>query len=123
MAIVPRSLKGLPMPEVLEPPVRPYETVPDFFPPPVPFTLPYTGERMRWAIEIIGWTVNQFAHRMDMSQGSTRQMLAGKRFIPDTLGIWLETLAQTHLTFPKPLGWWEKHRQPVDVDDTEDAAV
>ena len=72
---------------------------------PVPFALPYPGERLKWAIDTIGWSYNQFAERMDLDRGSLRQMFKGRRFIPDILGIWVETLAQMHLTFPKPMGW------------------
>jgi len=85
--------------------------------PPVPFSLPYKSERLRWAVTAIGWTTNEFARRMDMSEGSIRQMLAGKRFIPETLGIWVETLAQIHLSLPKPLGWFEKYRPPNEIGD------
>lgn len=76
--------------------------------PPVDFTLPYQGERLRWAIEVIGWTNNHFAARIGLDQGSLRQMLKGHRFIPDVLAIWAESLAQYHLAFPRPMGWRDK---------------
>lgn len=76
--------------------------------PPVPFTLPYTGERLEWAISVIGWSKNYFCVRLDIDHGSLRQMLAGRRFIPDIMGIWVETLALQHLMFAKPMGWRPK---------------
>lgn len=82
--------------------------------PPVPFSLPYQGERLRWAIGVIGWDNNQFASRLDLDHGSLRQMLKGHRFIPDVLAIWAETLAQTHLTFAKPMAW--RAKPPEDYD-------
>lgn len=91
--------------------------MPDFPEPPVPFSLPYKGERLQWAIDCIGWSINYLARRMDMNEGSIRQMLKNKRHIPDTLGIWAETLAHIHMTLPKPIGWWEKYRQPTEDDD------
>jgi hypothetical protein len=80
----------------------------EFSEPPVAFCLPYDGKRLEWAIEIIGWSKNQAAARMMMAEGSFRQMLGNKRLIPDIMGIWFETLAQMHMTFPKPMGWNEK---------------
>lgn len=77
----------------------------EFPEPPVPFDLPYPGERLKWAIDVVGWNHNYFADRMGLDRGSMRQMFRGSRFIPDVLGLWMETLAQFHLTFPKPLGW------------------
>lgn len=73
--------------------------------PPVPMSLPYRGARMAWAIGIIGWDNNQFADRLGMSKGSMRQMLTDKRFIPDILALWLETLVAVHLALPKPITW------------------
>lgn len=31
----------------------------EFPEPPTPFELPYKGERLRWAIQVIGWDINQ----------------------------------------------------------------
>lgn len=88
----------------------------------MPFSLPYTGERLGWALEVIGWSKNYFGHRVSLDHGSVRQMLNGKRFIPDVLGLWVETLAQTHLTFIKPFNWRDKPGVSVstfggDLDD------
>jgi hypothetical protein len=77
-------------------------------PEPVPFSLPYTGARLAWALECIGWSKNYFGERLDLDHGTVRQMLNGRRFIPDILGIWVESLAQTHITFPKPFSWRPK---------------
>jgi hypothetical protein len=79
----------------------------------VPFSLPYQGARLRWAIAVIGWNVNQFADRLNIDDASLRQMIKGRRFIPDVLGLWAESPAQYHLAFPKPLGWREK---PIPCD-------
>jgi hypothetical protein len=87
--------------------------------PPVPFSLPYRGERLRWAIGVIGWSVNQSADRLHMDRGSLRQMLRERRFIPDVLGIWVETLAQLHLSFQKPMGWKEKPGEQPAYDSAD----
>jgi hypothetical protein len=83
--------------------------------PPVPFSLPYPGERLRWAIEVVGWSVNHFAARIDMAQGSVRQMLENKRFIPEPLAYWIEGLARVHMSAQKPVGWREKPARPTLV--------
>lgn len=82
--------------------------------PPEPFSLPYRGDRLRWAIEVIGWDHNQCGRRLDMDRGTLRQMLANRRFIPDVLAIWIEGLAQYHLTFAKPMGWRPKPSREPD---------
>jgi hypothetical protein len=96
--------------------------------PPVPFSLPYRGERLRWAIKMVGWSINLFAARMEMGEGTVRQMIANKRFIPDTLAYWMETLAcvavrdprildRLYISVPKPIGWRKKPDRSGTVDD------
>jgi transcriptional regulator with XRE-family HTH domain len=99
--------------------------------PQVPFELPYTGSRLRWAIAVMGWSNNHFAARLGMDQGSLRQMLNGSRFIPDVLAIWIETQAQFYLAFPRPMGWNDKSQgidnrfgyQPREISPPVDAIV
>ena len=56
-----------------------------------------------------------------MDQNSLRQMIKNRRHIPDILGIWFETLAQIHLTFPKPMAWNDrpKLKREIDPDMTD----
>lgn len=76
--------------------------------PPVPFSLPYRSERFAWALEVIGWSKDDLCYRMDLDRGLVREYLRGWRRIPDALGMWLESLAQMHLTFNKPFNWRDK---------------
>jgi len=91
--------------------------------PPVPFSLPYTGERMAWANNVIGWPKNEAARRLNINDSSLRQMCRNRRFIPDVLGLWLEGLAAIHIAMPVPFGWrsWGKHQR--DEDDADSAAA
>ena len=72
---------------------------------------------MKWALGVIGWSPNRCADRIGMGRSSIAQMLTGKRFIPETLGEWLETLAKLHLTFSKPLGWGQHRPREGENDD------
>ena len=87
----------------------------DFPEPPLPLSFPYRGEWLRWAIEVIGWDINQCADRLGMHRASLRQMLKNRRHTPDVLGIWIEALATQHLSFPKPMGW-DQRRTDADED-------
>lgn len=95
----------------------------EFPEPPTPFELPYKGERLRWAIQVIGWDINQFADRLHMNRASLRQMLKGRRFIPDALGIFAEMHAQFYLSFPEPMGWHQKRGLDPDFDDEPENEV
>jgi hypothetical protein len=86
----------------------------------VPYSVPYTGERLEWAIEVIGWSKNEFGRQLDMHPASVRQMLGGHRFIPPVLAAWVETLAAIHLALAKPIGWDGKTRPSKDSEDEAD---
>jgi hypothetical protein len=92
--------------------------------PPVPFSLPYSGERLRWAISVIGWPINEAARRLNIDNSSLRQMFRNRRLIPNVLGLWAESLAAIHLSMPVPFGWrsWGKdHDEQDDEQGTDDA--
>ena len=67
------------------------------------FCLPYTPDRMRWALDRIGWDQHQLARRAQINPDGVRQMARGVRPIPDYLAVWLETLARIHDTLPLPV--------------------
>jgi transcriptional regulator with XRE-family HTH domain len=85
--------------------------------PPAPFALPYTGERLVWALAVIGWSKNELARRLNTDEGSVRQMCRNRRLIPDVLGLWLETLAALHQALPQPMGWRSKAGPRPAVDE------
>lgn len=86
-----------------------------------PASLPMTGTRMRWCLLAIGWSQEELARRIHTHESSVRQMVRGRRDIPDTLAIWLERQVSRMLCGPmKPDGWrakpiWEGH----DAGQTE----
>jgi hypothetical protein len=81
--------------------------------PPVPFAIPYPSERMSWALDVIGWPARELAQRIHTHEASVRQMLRGRREIPDVLGIWVETLAQMMIALPEPYGWRPKREDDL----------
>ncbi|MGE4045620.1 MAG: helix-turn-helix domain-containing protein [Acetobacteraceae bacterium] len=78
---------------------------------------------MSWALDVIGWPARELARRIHTNESSVRQMLRGRRGVPDVLGIWLETLAQMMIALPVPFTWREKvdagDGDPPETDDEE----
>jgi ribosome-binding protein aMBF1 (putative translation factor) len=62
-------------------------------------------DRMRWALEQIGWGQRELARRLAANESTIRAMARGNREIPIELAVWLETLASVHISLPKPAGW------------------
>jgi hypothetical protein len=57
--------------------------------------LPMT-DRMRWRLDIIGWPQREAARQLLANESAIRQMARSKSAIPDTFGVWRETLAAFH---------------------------
>jgi transcriptional regulator with XRE-family HTH domain len=72
---------------------------------PAPFSVPMDHRRLKWCLEVIGWSRNELARRLDVSESTAAQMVQGKRNIPNRPAVWLETLASIHLALPKPYLW------------------
>jgi transcriptional regulator with XRE-family HTH domain len=77
-----------------------------------PYSLPYTPERLRWALDELGWSLNELARRIHTHPNTVRQFWRGKRAIPDNLAEWLEGCA-AHMSvymqrYPLPAGWRER---------------
>jgi hypothetical protein len=80
--------------------------VPDHFPEePCRLSLPYPGARMRWALEIIGWSEPTARARIHMGAAVMEAMFDDREVIPDALAMWLEGLAAAHIAMPYPVGW------------------
>jgi hypothetical protein len=63
----------------------------------------YTPHQMLAALVILGWSSGHLARRLKVREGTVRQMLGGKRNIPNQLGRWLDqcaTIAQTMPALP-----------------------
>jgi plasmid maintenance system antidote protein VapI len=59
--------------------------------------VPLQAERLRWLLEVIGWSRGELARRLDIAESSAAQMCQGKRNIPNRAAVWLETPAAIHL--------------------------
>jgi hypothetical protein len=76
--------------------------------PPVPFSLPYKGERLRWALQVLGWTKFTLAKRLEMmNSGSISQMLLNHCYIPEPLALWIEEAAALALAGAQAEKRWE----------------
>jgi plasmid maintenance system antidote protein VapI len=61
---------------------------------------------MRVLLEEIGWGSNELARRLGINQRSVRDMLTGRRPVPDNLSGWLEQIAAAIRAVPAlPDGW------------------
>ena len=79
------------------------------FPPaPVEFSLPLDYRRAQWQLEVIGWSRQELARRLDVSPTKVANWMQGRSFMPNRVGIWLEQLALTMMALPGPL-LWERH--------------
>ena len=78
-----------------------------------PVREPMTSDRMRWALDHIGWGQRELARRLAVNESRVRKMARGINEIPPELAAWLETLAKVHAAFPMPTGW----RALQDVED------
>ncbi len=92
----------------------------EFSKPPVAFSLPYQGARLESALQVTGWSRNHCAHQMSLDEGALRETLKGRRFIPDVIGIWIESPAQFHLAFSKPLDWADNPARCADNENEVD---
>lgn len=62
-------------------------------------------DRMRTALETIGWSQRQLAERLGVSEPTIRRQCSG-RYEPDPRVLaWLEQLAKAHRDAPVPDGW------------------
>jgi transcriptional regulator with XRE-family HTH domain len=75
------------------------------FPDPPEFSIPMTAERLRWCLDVIGWSKNEFANRLTVSHTTGAQWANGRRNIPNRVAIWIDSLAQVHLALPEPYLW------------------
>lgn len=75
--------------------------------PPGKFALPMTTERINWCLEVLGWSRSELARRLDVSDATASQMIRGKRFTPNRVAVWLESLAQMVRALPTPFLWHE----------------
>jgi hypothetical protein len=73
--------------------------------PPGELTLPQSGERLRWQMEMIGWGPAELANRLSVNPDKVHRWLRDKSNIPNTVSVWLETLAWTVVAVIEPIGW------------------
>lgn len=62
-----------------------------------------TPTRLRECISLPGWSLRELARRLDIDDGSTRQMARGKRPIGDNLAVWLELVHGAWAALPPDL--------------------
>jgi transcriptional regulator with XRE-family HTH domain len=62
-------------------------------------------DRVAWCLDVIGWSRNEFARRLDVSDTTAAQFVTGKRNCPHRVAVWLETLASMMLALPEPFFW------------------
>ena len=63
-------------------------------------------DEMRKLLEEIGWGSNELARRLGVNHRSVRDMLSGRRAIPDNLAAWLhEVAAALRAARPLPENW------------------
>jgi transcriptional regulator with XRE-family HTH domain len=77
------------------------------FPEAPEFTIPMTAERLRWCMAAVGWSRGELARRLNINESTVAHMVQGKRFIPNRIAIWLDTLANVVLSMPTPHLWQE----------------
>jgi transcriptional regulator with XRE-family HTH domain len=66
-----------------------------------------TPARLRWCLERIGWSRQELARRLTINESTVAHMVQGKRFIPNRLAIWVDTLANLMIALPRPYLWQE----------------
>jgi hypothetical protein len=76
---------------------------------PCPFTLPLPADRLNWQLEVLGWSRQELARRLEVSSSKAAHWCQGVSFMPNRVAIWMETKAQVMLAHPAPLMW---HRDP-----------
>jgi hypothetical protein len=80
------------------------------------FSLPYKGDRFSWAVRCVGWSNAECAWRLKTDTGTLTQMFRDKRFMPDVLAFWIESLAAIHANSPAPTFLWQDPEGRPDRD-------
>jgi plasmid maintenance system antidote protein VapI len=52
-----------------------------------------SAERLRWCLDQLGWSQGELRRRLGIRQDTVDGMVHGKRFIPNRVAIWIDTLA------------------------------
>lgn len=74
---------------------------------------PMSAERLRWCLEVLGWSSQELARRLAVNEKSARYWVAGRRPVPDSLAAWIEHLVAVMLQQPAlPDGWADKPSEP-----------
>jgi DNA-binding transcriptional regulator YdaS (Cro superfamily) len=67
--------------------------------------LPMSGARLEYCLDVIGWTPKATSRRLRIHPDCVRQMVKGKRNIPNQLAIWIEKLAAGQPADEYPENW------------------
>lgn len=78
---------------------------------------PMMPDEMRECLETLGWGQRELARQINSHESSVRQMARGKREIPETLAVWLRTIAAVHRALPQPIGWNGRKRRDENQKD------
>ena len=76
-----------------------------------------TRDRMSELMRQIGWTSGEVSRRLGVRETSSRQMLQGKRNIPNNLGDWLEDIAARIQAAPALPNDWREIRNEDQRDE------
>ena len=89
-------------------------------PPPPAFQagsgVPMSTDRLRWCIDLVGWSPRELARQAPTSEDSCRAMVRGRKRVPDELAEWVEELVALVLRGPR--NW----RNSATVRDHDEAA-
>jgi hypothetical protein len=69
------------------------------------FSLPLSGARLQWQLEVLGWSQGELARRLDLRPTKVTQWANGSSFPPNRVGIWLEMLARSMVWNAQPPMW------------------
>ena len=72
---------------------------------------PMDNRRLEECLRIIGWSSQEIARRLDVRENTVRQMLQGKRRIPDNFAAWLEGFVAHLGAYPALPDDWQAGRK------------